>query len=332
MIGKKIKELIKSVGTGPKGSKGLSRSEAFEACQLILSGEATPAQTGGLLLALRTKGETAPEMEGFLLSLKSFLKVPSTSTTIDGLDLGCPYDGHARAPGLWIPAAVLAAKAGLPIVLHGYQDLPAKFGVGLVPLWKKLGLPISRPETALTDLNRNKIICLSQEDITPELAKLAPIRRELGLRSIFNTVEKALNPMNLSHMAVGYFHETILAPMESMVTAAHPNASITFVGGQEGSVGLFTHRPTKIYRVNTDPDHQLDTLPPVKEGLEPVAVPPTEEAYSNYCRELIENPRHPHRKALIWQAATFLLLGGITSVMQEALNRIGDRIHKLDLT
>jgi len=326
-----MKELIKSVGTGPKGSKGLSRGEAFEACQLILSGEATPAQTGGFLLALRTKGETSSEMEGFLLSLQSFLKVPISSTTLNGLDLGCPYDGHTRSPGLWIPAAILASKTGLPIVLHGYEELPAKFGVGLIPLWKSLGLPVSKPETALSDLNRNKIICLSQEDISPELARIAPIRRELGLRSIFNTVEKALNPMNASHMAIGYFHETILSSMEAMVLAAHPHTQTTFVGGQEGSVGLFTHRPTKIYRVNSDSDHHFGTLPPVDENTEPVAVDPTKEDYNHYYRELFDNPLHPHRRALVWQAATLLLLGGVSSRMNEALAQIGASGKRIDL-
>jgi anthranilate phosphoribosyltransferase len=324
MIGSRIKELIKSVGTGPKGSKGLSREEAYEACHLILSGEATPAQTGGLLLALRTKGETASEMEGFLLSLQSFLKVPPSPTILHALDIGCPYDGHTRNPGIWIPAAILASKAGLPIVLHGYDQLPAKFGVGLIPLWKRLGLPISKPETALSDLNANRIICLSQEDITPELAIIAPIRRELGLRSIFNTVEKALNPMNVSHMAVGYFHETILPSMEAMVVAAHPHAQAIFIGGQEGSVGLYTHRPTKTYRVNGVPDHQSGTLPPVRENTEPVSVEPTEEAYTQYYRALLENPLHPHRKALLWQAATFLILGGFASGMDEAFSKLED--------
>lgn len=313
---------IKSVGTGPKGSRGLSRDEAFEACQLILSGNSTPAQTGGFLLALRTKGETTPEMEGFLLALQSFLKVPVPSETLHALDLGCPYDGHVKSPGLWIPAAILASKAGLPIILHGYEDLPAKFGVGLIPLWKSLGRPVSRPENAFSDLEIHKIVCLSQEDITPELARIAPIRRELGLRSLFNTVEKALNPMKASHLAIGYFHETILPAMGSMVSIAHPDAISTFVGGQEGSVGLFTHRATKIYRVNSGPDQKPDSLPPVDEKTEPIAIASTTEAYTRYYHELLKDPLHPHRRALIWQAATLLLLGGLTSQMEEALNLI----------
>jgi anthranilate phosphoribosyltransferase len=324
MTENKMKELIKSIGTGPKGSRGLSRDEAFEACQLILSGSATPAQIGGFLLALRTKGETSSEMEGFLLALQSFLKIPPSATPLKALDLGCPYDGHSRSPGLWIPAAILASRAGLPIVLHGYQDLPAKFGVGLIPLWKNLGLSVSRPENALSDLEKNSIVCLSQEDITPELARMAPIRRELGLRSLFNTVEKALNPMNVSHLAIGYFHETILPAMESMVRTAHPHAKVTFVGGQEGSIGLFTHRATKIVPVNSIPDLVPEFLPPVNEKVEPITVPPTTEAYTLYYHELIKNPLHPHRKALIWQAATLLMMGGLTSQMGEALSLIGD--------
>jgi len=330
MTGNKMKELIKSIGTGPKGSRGLSRDEAFEACHLILSGSATPAQIGGFLLALRTKGETAPEMEGFLLALQTFLKIPPSTTPIKALDLGCPYDGHSRNPGLWIPAAILASKAGIPIVLHGYQDLPAKFGVGLIPLWKNLGLSVSRPENALSDLEKNKIVCLSQEEITPELAQIAPIRRELGLRSLFNTVEKALNPMNVSHLAIGYFHETILPAMESMIRAAHPHAKTTFVGGQEGSVGLFTHRGTKIVQLHSNPDLGMEILPPVDEKVEPITVSPTTEAYTQYYQELIKNPLHPHRKALFWQAATLLLIGEMTSQMREALSLIGDPGKELD--
>lgn len=112
--------------------------------------------------------------------------------------------------------------------------------------------------------------------------------------------------------------------MESMVRAAHPHAKVTFVGGQEGSIGLFTHRATKIVPVNSIPDLVPEFLPPVNEKVEPITVPPTTEAYTLYYHELIKNPLHPHRKALIWQAATLLMMGGLTSQMGEALSLIGD--------
>lgn len=182
----------------------------------------------------------------------------------------------------------------------------------------------------LIRFRKNKIVCLSQEEITPELAQIAPIRRELGLRSLFNTVEKALNPMNVSHLAIGYFHETILPAMESMIRAAHPHAKTTFVGGQEGSVGLFTHRGTKIVQLHSNPDLGMEILPPVDEKVEPITVSPTTEAYTQYYHELIKNPLHPHRKALFWQAATLLLIGELTSQMGEALSLIGDPGKELD--
>ncbi len=323
-----FREILKAVGTGPKGSRGLSADEAQKAFEWILSGKATPAQTGGMLLAIRTKGETAGEMEGFLRCLQHFCHVPAAHQPVRALDLGSPYDGHVRNPGLWIPAAIMAAAAGQKIILHGFQHLPAKFGVGLIPVWKEIGMSLSDPSRAREDLEKNGIICLSQQDAYPDLAAIAPLRGELGLRTIINTVEKAANPLNATHMAVGYYHETILDAMNAMISGCHPKAQVTFVGGQEGSVGLFGHRPTKTAKAGKSGLIEGFFAPP-PEKPEPLSIEATTGAHARYIREVLSGTDHPHRKALLWQAATFLILGETAPDLDQAIERIGDLQHRV---
>jgi anthranilate phosphoribosyltransferase len=325
-----IREFIKKVGTGPHGVRDLSRSEAFEAADILLSGQATPAQTGALLLGLRLKGESGEEMAGFLGALNKRLPHPFSGEQPD-LDLGDPYDGRNRTTSLLVPAALYAARFGLRTVLHGLSGVPVKKGPGVLEGWKANGKTPTRLPQAGETLGKLGVACLSQADFLPDLACLLPIREELGLRTIFNTVEKAVNPLMARVQLIGVFHEPVLEKLRAACLnegapepgSGLPSARQVFVQGVEGGVDLYTHRPTMCYI--TDPDGGTDllplTIPACGEDTtrllskEHRTDPPT-------LRHILETHDSPLKLLLDRQTAFFLFVSGCFDTFSEALSAV----------
>ncbi|MHB8421272.1 MAG: anthranilate phosphoribosyltransferase [Leptospirales bacterium] len=318
-----MKQWIKAVGTGPNGSRDLTVDEARKAAADILDGNATPAQIGALFLAIRTKGEADTEMEGFLLEGRSRLRTePCSHPVLDALDIGDPYDGHIRTPGLSLPAALLASSAGLPVVLHGYSDLPAKFGVGHPEVWQAMGFPPVQAGDARAFLAEHNIVCLSQETLLPEWAKLRPVRQELGLRTLLNTVEKSLNPLNAKTMIAGYFHEVLASRLHQLLRKVYPDKRIILVAGSEGAVDLHAHRRTRYHPYDeTSIERQFsiplpETFPPLPQ------LDTTPQAHAQFAWESLLRKDHPHRGLVRRMAAFFLTGTGRLPSIEQALEAL----------
>ncbi|MCL4486417.1 MAG: hypothetical protein M1537_08875 [Nitrospirae bacterium] len=316
-----IKEYIKKVGTGPHGVRDLERTEAAEAARLLLSGTATPAQTGALLLGLRLKGETGEEMGGFLDTLRALLPPPPLPSRID-LDIGDPYDGKRRSMSLVVPASLAAARSGLSIVLHGLSKVPVKQGPGVVDVWRSLGRPLSTPEDGKNPDGKESVRCLSQESFLPALARLLPLRQELGLRTLWNTVEKCVNPLKASAQIIGIFHEPVIEKLRLAMETKDDGRPrrILFVCGSEGGVDLHTHRSTLCYLLDPlrGPELHPVTIPPPPDN--PGALPPPEENSGSlpFLREIVSDPSHPMSLHLKRQTALFLFASGRFSSFPEA--------------
>jgi anthranilate phosphoribosyltransferase len=317
-----VKGFIKAVGTGPHGSRDLTSDEAYQAAGLILSGSSTPAQTGAFLVALRTKGEASEEIEGFLKAARARMATNELSKAepFDGLDIGDPYDGHTRHPGISLPAALLAAGAGLPVVLHGDTDLPAKFGLGHVDLWGALGYSTASPESAMDRLRKEGVVCLSQERLIPEWAKQKSVRKELGLRTVMNTVEKCVNPLNMKTMAVGYFHEALAERLFRILESIYPSSRIHLVSGSEGSVDLYPHRPTRWNGPSWQTSPKTSVLP---HSLSPLpTIPPDPISHAKFVRDVLGDPSHPNGELVRHMAAFFLFIAGRFGSYEESLRTV----------
>ncbi|AFS52416.1 anthranilate phosphoribosyltransferase [Leptospirillum ferriphilum] len=320
-----MKTLIKTVGTGPHGSKDLSVDQAREAAALMLDGRATPAQIGALLLAIRTKGEADTELEGFFQEARSrILSCSPAPPVLDALDIGDPYDGHIRTPGLAIPASLWAAHAGLKIVLHGYPDLPAKFGVGHTRVWEALGMSVTPWQKSLEVLNRQGIVVLSPCDFLPGWTALQDVRQELGLRTLLNTVEKSLNPLNARRMLTGYFHESLAPRLHALLRKVYPEQQVTLVSGSEGSVDLHAHRPTRFHPFFEDHSATPRTIAPPQYFPPLPELPARAETHADFVKSVLTDNTHPHYQLVRYQAAFFLWQGGHSADIPSALASLPD--------
>src|SRR4051812_43695747 len=134
---------IKTVGTGPRGSRPLGFEEARDAMRAMLAGEVTDAQAGAFLIAMRTKGEEPEARAGPAPALRdpSHSRGPERPRTV-----ACAgaYDGVADSPQLSLAAAVVAAAAGASCVVHCGQRIGPKFGTSPADVLAALGGP-ARP-------------------------------------------------------------------------------------------------------------------------------------------------------------------------------------------
>ncbi len=201
-------QLVRALGRGPGRSRHLTREEAASAMARILSGAAAPESVGALLMLMRYRGENAEEIAGFADAMRARASGWRALAPVmaDGLDWGSYASGRTRGAPWFLLAALLVARAGVPVFLHGFNSHMSH------PLHTRaaaeaLGLPVvGTPGEARAALEAGRIAYAPLEAIDPELLRILSLRRVLGLRSPVNTALKAFNPAGAPASVQGVFH------------------------------------------------------------------------------------------------------------------------------
>ncbi|MDJ0733609.1 MAG: anthranilate phosphoribosyltransferase family protein [Nostocaceae cyanobacterium] len=236
-----FRDLLKKVGSGQHTKENLTRKEAAIATKMMLLGEATPAQIGAFLIAHRIKRPTGEELAGMLDTYDELgpklQPIPSQRTV---MVLGIPHDGRTRTAPITPITALLLATAGQPVVMHGGDRLPTKYGLPLVEIWQGLGVDW----TNLTLEGTQKIF--EQTGIGfvytprhfPLINSMWEYRDQIGKRPPFATMELIWCPYaGDAHIVAGFVHP----PTEGMFQTALELRGVTqftTVKGLEGSCDL----------------------------------------------------------------------------------------------
>jgi len=221
-----FKALIAKVATGAS----LTREEAAAAFDRMMSGEATPSQMGGLLMALRVRGETVDEITGAVTTMRAkMLGVKAPSGAIDVVGTGGDASGSFNISTC---AAFIVAGAGVPVAKHGNRALSSKSGAADV--LQALGVKI--------DMGPKQVgICIRDAGIGfmfapahhPAMKNVGPTRVELGTRTIFNLLGPLSNPASVKRQMIGTFSKHWLEPM-AQVLKNLGSESIWVVHGSDG--------------------------------------------------------------------------------------------------
>ncbi|NUN50386.1 MAG: anthranilate phosphoribosyltransferase, partial [Candidatus Brocadiae bacterium] len=186
-----------------KLSKGQSllREEARGVFLRVLRGEVSPAQTGALLMGLRQKGETAEELAGVVTAMRECM-VPVDLGGIEAVDTcGTGGDGLATV-NVSTAAAFVTAGAGVPVAKHGNRSASGK--VGSADVLEALGVPVEKPAAEVArDVREHGLGFMFAPAFHPALRGLAPIRRELGMRTVFNLCGPLANPARPAFQVIG---------------------------------------------------------------------------------------------------------------------------------
>ncbi len=188
----------------------LSRERAREALSLILEGAATPAQLGAFLMALRQRGETPEELIGAAQAMRAaMIRVEAPEDAIDIVGTG--GDG-ANTYNISTLAAIIAAAAGVPVAKHGGKAASSRSGATdvLAELGVKVGIDAASAGACLRDAG---ICFMAAPTHHPALRHAAPVRSELGLRTIFNLLGPLCNPAGVKRQVLGVYAPEWLEPM-----------------------------------------------------------------------------------------------------------------------
>lgn len=203
-----MKELIAKVVEG----KDLTEEEAKKGMEILLSGEATQAQIGSFLTALRMKGETLEELVGFASVLRDKAETisPQVGNYVDLVGTGgdCTYTFNISTT-----SAFAVAAAGLPVAKHGNRSISSKSGAGDV--LEELGVNImAEPATVERCVNEAGIGFMFAQLFNKSMKYVGQARKEMGVRTVFNILGPLANPSRAKNMVVGVY-----SPMLTEVVA-----------------------------------------------------------------------------------------------------------------
>lgn len=188
----------------------LARDEARAAFSLIFEGAATPAQLGAFLMGLRLRGETVDEIIGAAEAMRAVMTpVEAPPGAIDIVGTGGDGAGTYNISTL---AAIIAAASGAVVAKHGGKASSSRSGASdvLGELCVKVGIP---PAAAAACLREAGICFMAGPTHHPALRHAAPVRAELGVRTIFNVLGPLCNPARVERQTIGVYSRELLEPL-----------------------------------------------------------------------------------------------------------------------
>ncbi|MFL5063114.1 MAG: anthranilate phosphoribosyltransferase, partial [Xanthobacteraceae bacterium] len=233
-----FKALIGKVATGAS----LTRDEAASAFAVMMSGEATPSQMGGLLMALRVRGETVDEITGAVTTMRAkMLKVEAPSNAIDVVGTGGDASGSYNISTC---AAFIAAGAGIPVAKHGNRALSSRSGAADV--LSALGVRIEvGPDVIARCIREAGIGFMFAPAHHPAMKHVAPTRVELATRTIFNLLGPLSNPAGVRRQMVGVFSRQWTEPLAHVLKNLGCERAYV-VHGSDGLDEITTAGPTSV--------------------------------------------------------------------------------------
>ena len=221
-----ISHYIKEIGRGKDGARSLTRAQSADLLGQVLDGTVTDLEVGGFCLAMRIKGETADEMAGFLDAAHARLhKLPDNSLTTVVLP---SYNGARKLPVLTPLLALLLARQGVPVLVHGTATEDKRVFASAV--FAELGV---QPATRVQALAAGEVAFVPTEVLSPGLKRLLDVRRVVGLRNPAHSLVKLMNPCAGKALIVGsYTHPEYASSMAA--TWALTGAHAMLLRGTEG--------------------------------------------------------------------------------------------------
>jgi anthranilate phosphoribosyltransferase len=182
-----ISQYIKEIGRGKDGARALSREQATDLFGQVLDGTVTDLEIGGFCLAMRIKGETPEEMAGFLDAAHARLaRVPAGERPVVVLP---SYNGARKLPVLTPLLALLLAREGLPVLVHGTATESKR--VLASEVLDVLGI---HAEVSVQAIPPGTVAYIPTEVLCPGLKRLLDVRRAVGLRNPAHSLVKLMNP------------------------------------------------------------------------------------------------------------------------------------------
>ncbi|MDE3079992.1 MAG: anthranilate phosphoribosyltransferase [Paracoccaceae bacterium] len=298
--------------------RALSRAEAERAFDILFAGDATPAQMGGLLMALRTRGETVDEYAAAASVMRARchrVRAPEGAMDI----VGTGGDGKGTL-NISTATAFVVAGAGVPVAKHGNRNLSSKSGAA--DALTELGINVMiGPEVVEKSLAVAGIGFMMAPMHHPAMRHVGPVRIELGTRTLFNILGPLTNPAGVKRQLTGAFSPALIRPMAE-VLAALGSEKAWLVHGGDGTDELSIAAPSKVAALDAGRITEFEVTP------EDAGLPrhpfeailggtPAENAAA--LRALLDGATGAYRDAVLLNAAAALIVAGRAATLPEGV-------------
>ena len=240
--------VIKNIGRGIKGARDMSRQIACDLYTRMLDRTVSDLELGAILIAMRIKGESVEELGGFMDAAEaSFARIPAWPGLYAPVSIPS-YNGARKMANLTPLLALLLARHGVPVLVHGVLSDPGR--VTTAQIFEAMGMaPCSTAVEVHAAFAQGKPAFMAIETLAPQMAGLLELRRVLGLRSSTHTLVKILQPFDGPALRlVSYTHPEYLETLgEYFLRAAAPERGDAFLmRGTEGETVANANRAQQI--------------------------------------------------------------------------------------
>jgi anthranilate phosphoribosyltransferase len=288
---------LKTVGTGPKRNRELTKEEIKIVIRAMLRQEIIPEQVSAFILGWRVRGESIDEFAG---AIEVFDELVQKAPLANSIEFGYPYDGKVKNPYLITLTAQYLQKFDLQLSLHGDLLQPAKGGTTLKEICDTIPLP-------------SNIHYFDRAIYFPELHALSSIREKLGLRSSFNTIEKLLNITQSDTAIIGAFHKPFVEKYIALFKDRYKKLII--IKGNEGTPEIFSKCAVTIVENGEVNEIKID---PKAYGVN--YIKSTECISLETSLELVNDPSKEFIKLAKFNAAVILFLVGKVKSIEAGFN------------
>ena len=310
---------------GLAATRALTRAEAEAAFGALFEGQGTPAQMGGFLMALRTRGETVDEYAAAATVMRA--KCHKVTAPEGAMDIvGTGGDGKGTL-NISTATAFVVAGAGVVVAKHGNRNLSSKSGAA----------------DALTEMGLNVMVgpalvekCLTEAGIGfmmapmhhPAIRHVMPVRQELGTRTIFNILGPLTNPAGVKRQLTGAFSPALIRPMAETLLALG-TIKAWLVHGGDGTDEISIAAPTQVAAVEHGHIREF-TLHPEDAGLpyhpfeKIMGGTPAENAAA--LRALLDGAPGAYRDAVLLNAAAALVVADKATSLTEGVEMARESI------
>ena len=228
-----LRDLLRVLGSADRrAGRNLTHDEAYRAFQTILRAEESEIRVGAFLIAMRWKGVTVEELTGFARAARDVATLPCQD--LPGLVCVCPpLDGYDERPPLEVASAIVAAGAGVRVMIMTDKGVPPRRGLTAAGILEALQAPAAwNAKDAEDSVERYGFSAVSTSGVLPELLALRRVRGDVGVRTPLSTVEKLIAPASAA-IVLGAQHGPVLGTaVETMAGLGHPSGiAIQGLGG-----------------------------------------------------------------------------------------------------
>ncbi|SNY93677.1 anthranilate phosphoribosyltransferase [Cohaesibacter sp. ES.047] len=305
--------------------QSLTQNEAAEAFDIILEGNATPAQMGGFLMALRLRGETIEEITGAVIKMRE--KMTPVDAPAGVVDIVGTGGTGTKKYNISTCAAMIMAAGGVLVAKHGNRAVSSRSGASDV--LSSLGVNLDQTSDGVTRcINEAGIGFMFAPNHHTAMRFVGPARVEMGVRTLFNLVGPLSNPAHAKRQLLGVYDPKWLEPFAQTLKKLD-SEMIWAVYGAGGLDEISTLGETKVVELKNGEIRAFD-LKPEDYGLKRVTIDDvrggTGDENAKSMIALLEGEKGPYRDIVLMNAGAGLLIGDKVKTYEEGIEMAADLI------